>query len=126
VREGLQAKPGKASKDVPPGNAGQPEAPVEAMADSLAVALSRREAEETLRQSEARYRGLFEHMSEGYAYCRMIFENGEPRDFVYLSINSAFETLTGLRNVTGRRVSEVIPGIREADPACSRSTAGCR
>jgi len=69
-----------------------------------------------LRESEARYRGLFEHMAEGYAYCRMIFENGEPRDFIYLAVNTAFETLTGLRNVTGKKVSEVIPSIQEVDP----------
>jgi PAS domain S-box-containing protein len=76
----------------------------------------RKQAEEELRASEARYRRLFEHMAEGFAYCRMIFENGEPQDFIYLAVNTAFETLTGLRNVTGKKVSEVIPGIREADP----------
>jgi PAS domain S-box-containing protein len=76
----------------------------------------RMRAEEALTQSEALYRGLFDHMAEGYAYCRMIFEKGEPEDFVYLAVNAAFETQTGLRNVTGKRVSEVIPGIREADP----------
>jgi len=69
-----------------------------------------------LRESEGHYRGLFEHMAEGYAYCRMIFENGEPQDFIYLAVNTAFETLTGLRNITGKKVSEVIPGLREADP----------
>ncbi len=76
----------------------------------------RKRAEAALRESEAHYRGLFEHMAEGYAYCRMIFENGEPQDFIYLAVNTAFETLTGLRNVTGKKVSAVIPGIRETDP----------
>ena len=52
--------------------------------------------DETLRQSEERYRGLFEHMVEGYAYCKMIFENGEPRDWTYLLVNRMFEKLTGL------------------------------
>jgi two-component system CheB/CheR fusion protein len=74
-----------------------------------------KQAEEALRGSEARYRGLFENMIEGFAYCKMIFENGKPLDFVYLSVNHAFETLTGLKNVVGKRVTEVIPGIREAD-----------
>ena len=31
-------------------------------------------------------------------------------------MNGAFETLTGLKNVVGKKVSEVIPGIRESDP----------
>ena len=71
---------------------------------------------EGLRASEERYRGLFEHMVEGYAYCKMIFENGEATDFVYLAVNDMFETLTGLKDVTDKRVTEVIPGIRQADP----------
>ena len=75
-----------------------------------------RAAERALHESEERYRGLFQHMREGFAYCKMFFENGEARDFVYLSVNDAFETLTGLTDVTGKRVSEVIPGIRSSDP----------
>ena len=62
-------------------------------------------------------------MREGLAYCQMIFEEGEARDFVYLAVNPAFETLTGLQNVTGKRVSEAIPGIRETDPELLRTYA---
>ena len=75
-----------------------------------------RAAGRALHESEERYRRLFEHMREGCAYCEMIFENGEARDFLYLSVNRAFETLTGLKDVVGKRVSEVIPGIRASDP----------
>jgi len=71
---------------------------------------------EALRESEATYHSLFDNMLNGIAYCRILFENGRPRDFVYLSVNHAFETQTGLKNVVGRKVTEVIPGIREADP----------
>jgi len=77
----------------------------------------RKEAEEALTVSEARYRSLFENMLDGYAHCRMVFdENKRPVDFIYLGVNNAFETLTGLKNVTGKRVTEVIPGIRESQP----------
>jgi len=76
----------------------------------------RRRAEAALRESEQRYRSLFEGMLHGFAYCRMLFENGRPQDFVYLEVNRAFETLTGLEGVVGRRVTEVIPGIRESNP----------
>ena len=76
----------------------------------------RKQAEKALRESEEHYRSLFDNMLNGYAYCRMLFEEGEPQDFIYLNVNQAFETLTGLRNVTGKKVSEVIPGIRESDP----------
>jgi two-component system, cell cycle sensor histidine kinase and response regulator CckA len=75
----------------------------------------RRRAQEALRKSEEHFRSLFENMQEGVAACRMLFENGEPCDFVYLSVNEAFERLTGLKDVAGKRVSDVIPGIRESN-----------
>jgi PAS domain S-box-containing protein len=55
-------------------------------------------------------------MLNGMAYGKMLFEDGQPSDFVYLYTNPAFESLTGLSSVVGRRVSDVIPGIRESDP----------
>jgi PAS domain S-box-containing protein len=76
----------------------------------------RKLAEEALRGSEERYRSLFENMLDGFAHCRMIYEDGQPRDFVYLDVNSAFERLTGLKDVIGKKVTEAIPGIRETDP----------
>jgi PAS domain S-box-containing protein len=88
----------------------------------------RARAEAEVREGEARYRSLFEGMLNGLAYCRMLYEQGKPRDFVYLAVNAAFETLSGLRNVVDKRVSEVIPGFREADAelldVCGRVAAG--
>jgi PAS domain S-box-containing protein len=67
--------------------------------------------------NEQSYRLLFETMLEGVAHCKMLFDaEGRPCDFVYLDVNSAFARLTGLHNVIGRRVTEVIPGIRESNP----------
>ncbi len=77
----------------------------------------RRRTEEALRDSEARYRSLFENMLDGFAYCQMLFdEHGQPHDFVYLAVNEIFGELTGLENVIGKRVTEVIPGISELHP----------
>jgi PAS domain S-box-containing protein len=59
---------------------------------------------------------LFEHMPNGFVHCEVLFERGEAKDFVYLNANGAFETLTGLRGVTGKRVSEVTPGLRGSHP----------
>jgi signal transduction histidine kinase len=59
---------------------------------------------------------LFENMAEGFAHCRVIFDQGKATDFVYVAVNKAFETMTGLTDAVGRRVTEVIPGIRELDP----------
>jgi PAS domain S-box-containing protein len=69
-----------------------------------------------LTESEHHYRSLFTNMLEGFAYCRMVFDGDRPEDFVYLEVNDAFEGLTGLKGVVGRRVSDVIPGIRETNP----------
>lgn len=46
----------------------------------------------------------------------MLSSDGVANDFVYLYANPAFQTLTRLGPVVGRRVSEVIPGIRASDP----------
>ncbi len=72
---------------------------------------------QTLADSERRFRSLFENLLNGYAYCRMIYDAaGEPADFVFREVNPAFELLTGLKDVAGRPVSEVVPGIREVSP----------
>jgi signal transduction histidine kinase len=69
------------------------------------------------REAQAERLGLFDNMMNGFAHCRMLYEDGRPVDFIYLSVNRAFATQTGLRDVVGRRVSELIPDIRESDPA---------
>ena len=76
----------------------------------------RKMAETLLRESEKTYRSLFDNLLNGFAYCRMLFEDGHPSDFIYLGVNKAFEKQTGLRDVVGKRASVAIPGIREADP----------
>jgi len=76
----------------------------------------RKRAEQALQESEAQFRSLFDNMLNGFAYCRMVYEQSKPSDFIYLAVNPSFEDLTGLRNVVGKKVSEVIPGFREADP----------
>lgn len=76
----------------------------------------RKRADAALRDSRQHYRSLFENMLEGFAYCKMIFEAGAPQDFVYLEVNKAFEKLTGLKNVIGKKVTDLVPGIKESNP----------
>ena len=73
-------------------------------------------AELKLIESEELFRKLFENMLNGFAYCKMICEEGKPLDFMYLNVNEAFSTLTGLKDVVGKRASEAIPGIQASDP----------
>jgi PAS domain S-box-containing protein len=75
-----------------------------------------RRVEEAIRESEERYSSLFENMIEGFAFCRMIYEEGRPYDFIYLQVNKSFEKMTGLKNVIGKNVSELIANIRETNP----------
>ncbi len=89
----------------------------ERLAGYISVALVKFRTDAALRDSEKRYRSLFENMLEGYAYCKMLYDAaGRAVDFVYLEVNKSFERLTGLSNVKGRRVTEVIPGVWETNP----------
>ncbi|HLF26003.1 MAG TPA: response regulator [Anaerolineae bacterium] len=84
---------------------------------SIRYALERRRSLEALRESEIRYRTLFNNMLDGFAYCRMVYDDqGTPVDFIYLDVNNAFSKLTGLKNVIGKKVTEVLPSIREVHP----------
>ncbi|MDD4137581.1 MAG: PAS domain S-box protein, partial [Methanoregula sp.] len=77
----------------------------------------RTDAETALKESDAKYRTLFENLLEGLAYCRMIYDDqGRPVDWIYLTVNRSFERLTGLNDVKGKRVLEVIPDIRTLNP----------
>ncbi|MFO0702288.1 MAG: hypothetical protein U0514_00165 [Candidatus Andersenbacteria bacterium] len=63
------------------------------------------------------YKLLFEHMLNGFAYCKMEYgPDGAPVDFTYLAVNPAFGRLTGLHDVVGKAVTTVIPSIRAEQP----------
>ncbi len=71
-----------------------------------------RERTAALQKSEERYHSLFDNMIEGFALHEIICDSdGRPEDYRFLSVNSAFERLTGLdaATITGKRVLEVMP-----------------
>lgn len=88
----------------------------------------RRRIEETVRINKNNYRALSDNMLDGFAHCRMLYEGGNPQDFVFLEVNAAFERLTGLKKVLGKRSSEVIHDIRDSNPElfeiCGRVALG--
>lgn len=67
-------------------------------------------------EAELKYRSLFDNMLNGLAYCKMIYKDDEPTDFIYLNVNESFKSLTGLKDVKGKKISEFAPGIKESDP----------
>ena len=99
------------------GTAGRSASILNGLDESLRRSTATLRAEHALKVSNERYRALFENMLDGYAYCRMLFYNEQPRDFIYIEVNGAFEKLMGLRNVEGKRITEVFPEIREINPS---------
>ena len=77
---------------------------------------ARRQDQDASRASELRYRSLFENMLAGFAYCRMLFEGDRPVDCEIVEVNRMFETLTGLKDPAGRKVSDMFPGIQATNP----------
>jgi two-component system CheB/CheR fusion protein len=66
--------------------------------------------EEALRQSEVQYHTLFDTLIEGFCTIEMIFDaDGKPVDYRFLEVNPAFEQLTGLHDVQGRTMRELVP-----------------
>ncbi|MFD2365466.1 PAS domain S-box protein [Pseudoduganella sp. GCM10020061] len=66
--------------------------------------------EASLRQREERYRKLFNSIDEGFCTIEMIFdEAGRAVDYRYCEVNAMFVEQTGLHNVEGKRVRELLP-----------------
>jgi PAS domain S-box-containing protein len=69
-------------------------------------------AETALRDSEAKYRSLFESMTEGFALYELIEdEEGRPADWRVLEVNDAYTRHTGIAReaIVGGLVSELFP-----------------
>jgi PAS domain S-box-containing protein len=70
----------------------------------------RKRAEEALRESEERYRNLFNTLEEGFCIVQMIFDStGKPVDYRYLQVNAAFEKQTGLHEAQGKLMRDLAP-----------------
>jgi PAS domain S-box-containing protein len=74
----------------------------------------RRQAEQALRDSEAKYRTLFESIDDGFCVIEMLFdENDKPVDYRFLETNPTFERQTGLVNAVGKSARELVPSLDE-------------
>ncbi|MGB8644850.1 MAG: PAS domain S-box protein [Anaerolineae bacterium] len=73
-------------------------------------------ANQSLRESEQRYRLLFDEMLGGLVIFEAIFDPhqiGTPMDFRFVSVNAAFVRMTGLdsADILGKTLWQVMPGI---------------
>ena len=84
----------------------------EAVALFAANITERKEASETIRLSEEKYRRLLDSVDQGYAQCEMVWdENGKPINYRFLEVNPAFERMSGLADAGGRLVKELVPDL---------------
>jgi PAS domain S-box-containing protein len=84
--------------------------------DNVLVLLSfrdithRKQAEHALRESEVRFRTLFESMDEAYCVIEVFFDDkNNPTDYRFLETNPAFEKQTGIKDAKGRFMRQIAP-----------------
>lgn len=76
--------------------------------------IEHKRADETLRESEEKYRTLFDSIDEGFCTLEVLFDADDRAvDFRILEVNPSFEKQTGLRNVRGKRAREIIPNLEQ-------------
>ncbi|WP_175577700.1 PAS domain S-box protein [Mongoliimonas terrestris] len=65
---------------------------------------------EALRESEARYRTLFENIDEGFCIIEFIDgPHGPLSDYVHVEANPAYAIHAGIPNVVGQKVRDMVP-----------------
>ena len=74
----------------------------------------RKRAEIALRESEERYRTLFDSIDEGFCVVEMLFdEQDKPLDYLFVEVNPTFEKQTGLHQAIGKRMRDLVPDIED-------------
>lgn len=69
-----------------------------------------REAEDRLRESESKFRTLFNTMDEGFCVIEIIFDADErPIDFLFLEMNPAFSKHAGIPDAVGKTMRQIAP-----------------
>lgn len=69
-----------------------------------------RRADQALRESETKFRSLYDSMTEGMALHKMVYdESGKAIDYQLIDVNPAYETILGLKRdqVIGLKASQV-------------------
>ncbi|WP_392533074.1 PAS domain S-box protein [Nostoc sp. C117] len=85
---------------------------VEETAEQTWAAVERARAETALRESEAKYRTLFDTIAQSFCLCEMLFdEQGKAIDYRILEVNPIFEAMTGLQNAIGKTARELVPDL---------------
>jgi PAS domain S-box-containing protein len=83
---------------------------IKAFLGSVQTIVERKRAEEALRESEERFKQLFDHMADGMVVYQAV---DEGQDFVFVDMNSPGQSLSRIRldEALGWRVTEVFPSV---------------
>ena len=74
----------------------------------------RKRAEESLRESEEKYRMLFDSIDEGFCIIEVLFDDaGKPVDYLFHETNPSYEEQAGLKNVVGRTMRNIVPDVEQ-------------
>jgi PAS domain S-box-containing protein len=87
---------------------------LEETAERTWAAVERTRAEQALRESEAKYRTMFNSIDVGFCICEMLVDDdGKPYDYRWLEVNAMFEPHTGLKDVVGKTALELLPNLEQ-------------
>ncbi len=87
---------------------------LEEFASRLWTSLERARAEEALRESEEKFRTLFDSIDEGFCVIEMIFDDHDkPLDYRFVQANPALERLTGLKDALGKTARELVSDLED-------------
>ena len=100
---------------------------LDVLARQVADLMQQQSPIEALRESEERYRTLFESVDEGFCIVEMLYDeeseasegsgeaadSGSPVDCRFLEANPAFEEQTGITDVEGKRMGEVVSDVED-------------
>lgn len=86
-----------------------------AILDDLKVEYEKRvQSDQARENSELKYKTLFDKMHDGFSIHEMIYDQkGNPINYKFLDVNSAFENITGLKasDIIGKKVLDILPTI---------------
>jgi len=72
---------------------------------------ARKHAEAVMRESEYRYRNLFDSIDEGFCVSQMLYKDDKIVNQFFLEINPSFEKQSGLHNAQGRYILDLVPNL---------------
>ncbi|MFT4115558.1 ATP-binding protein [Bradyrhizobium sp.] len=74
-----------------------------------------RTVHDAISQSEARYRALFEAVDDGFCIIEFFDgPHGPLSDYIHVEANTGYERHTGIRNIVGRTVRDLVPDEADA------------